>query len=261
MYKFICKFIAICMLGVLMTVSQGVVTDAAEIKVLSTTVMMASIEELEPQFERETGHKISITYAPAAVIAKRFIAGETADVTFLTGTVIDELMKQGKVVPGSRVDIARAGIGVAVRKGAPKPDISSPEALKRALLAAQSVAYTDPSTGGASGVHLMKVLERLGIAEEVKAKAKMTIGGKGGLVGDVVARGDAEIGVQMIPELMESSSIEIIGPLPGDLQSYILFAAAIPVNAKEPEAGKALIKFLTTPASLSVIKTKGLESN
>jgi molybdate transport system substrate-binding protein len=247
--------------GVLTTMSRGAVADVAEIKVLSTTVMMASLEELAPQFERETGRKIAVTYAPAAVIAKQIIAGETADVAFLTGTVIDDLMKQGKLVPGSRVGIARAGIGVAVRKGAPKPDISSPEALKRALLAARSVAYTDPATGGASGVHFMKVLERLGIAAEVQAKAKMTIGGSGGLVGDVVARGDAEIGVQMIPELMEGSSIDIIGPLPGELQSFILFAASIPVNAKEPEAGKALVKFLTTPASLSVIKTKGLESN
>ena len=253
------KLIAIGALAVLTTVTQGTVTDAAEIKVLSSTALIAVMEELAPQFEREMGHKVAMAFANAATVTKRIVGGETADVIMLTGSGIDSLIKQGKVVPGSRVDIAGSGMGVAVRKGAPKPDISSPEALKRTLLAAKSVAYSDPARGGASSAHFAKVLERLGIAAEVKAKAKLSPGGRGGFASDIVARGDAEIAVQQIPELMAVSGVDIVGPLPGDLQSVMLLAAGIMVDTKEPEASKALVKFLTTPASVSVIKAKGLE--
>ncbi len=253
------KRIVIGVLAVLTTVTQAAVTDAADIKVLSSTALIAVMEQLAPQFERETGHKVAVAFASAASLEKRIAGGEIADVIILTGAGIDNLTKQGKVVPGSRVDIARSGIGVAVRKGAPRPDISSPEALKRALLAAKSVAYSDPARGGASSVHFVKVLERLGIAEEVKAKAKLSQGGSGGMVGDLLVKGDAEIGVQQIPELVSVSGVDVIGPLPADLQYVMQLAAGIPVNAKEPGAGKALVKFLTTPVSVSVIKAKGLE--
>jgi len=235
------------------------VGDAAEIKVLSSAALAGVIEELAPRFERETGHKVAMAFDNSATLTKRIVDGETGDVVILTGSGIDSLIKQGKVVPGSRVDIARSGIGVAVRKGAPKPDISSPEALKRTLLVAKSVAYSDPARGGASSVHFVKVLERLGIAAEVKTKAKLSKGGPGGLAGDIVAKGDAEIAIQQIPELVAVSGVDVVGPLPGDLQSFMLLATGIMANAKQPEAGKALVKFLTTPASVSVIKAKGLE--
>jgi len=217
------------------------------------------MEELAPQFERETGHKIAMTVDNSTLLTKRILGGETADVVILTVDGIEGLTKQGKFVPGSRVDIARSGMGIAVRKGAPKPDISTPEAFKRTLLAAKSVAYSDPARRSASSAHFLKVLERLGIAAEVKAKAKLSPGGRGGFASDIVARGDAEIAVQQIPELMAVSGVDIVGPLPGDLQSVMLLAAGIMVDTKEPEASKALVKFLTTPASVSVIKAKGLE--
>lgn len=255
------KLAAVGVLAVLTALTHGAVADAAEIKVLSTTALTAVMEELAPQFERQSGHKVAISFATAASLSKRIAEGETADVAILTGAGIEDLTKQGKVVPGSRVDLARSSIGVAVRKGAPKPDISSPEALKRALLAAQSVTYSDPAGGGASGVHFAKVLERLGIAAEVKAKTKLSKGGPGGSVGEIVAKGDAEIGVWMIPEFMAVSGVDVIGPLPADLQNAMLIAAGILVNSKESETGKALIRFLTTPASVSVIKAKGLEPN
>jgi molybdate transport system substrate-binding protein len=253
------KLIAFSILAVLTAVIQGGVADAAEVKVLASTAMAAVIEEMAPQFERETGHKLAVAIANSATVMKRIGGGEAADVVILTDTGVDLLIKQGKVVSGSRVDIARSSVGVAVRKGVPKPDISTPEALKRTLLAAKSVAYSDPAGGGASGVHFVKVLEHLGIAAEVKAKAKLNPSGTGILVGDIVARGDAEIGVQQIPELVAVSGVDVIGPLPGDLKSVMLLSAGILANSKESEAGKALIRFFTTPASLSVIKAKGLE--
>jgi molybdate transport system substrate-binding protein len=254
------KLIVFSMVAVLTTLTQWGVTNAAEIKVLGTTSWKFVFEELTPQFERETGHKIALAPVDTgARVTKRILGGETADVVIISGAGMEVLTKQGKVVPESRVKIARASIGVAVRKGAPKPDISTPEALKRTLLAAKSVAYSDPASGAASGVHFVKVLERLGIAEEVKAKAKLIPTGTGIVVGDIVARGDAEIGVQQLSELAAVSGVDVVGPLPGALQSVTPSVAGIMVNAKQPEAGKALIKFLTTPAAVSVIKAKGLE--
>ena len=253
------KLIVFSMLAVLTTLTQWGVTDAAEIKVLASTPMKFVFEELAPQFERETGHKIALDVDNSNLLTKRILDGETADVVILTGDAIEGLTKQGKVVPESRVEIARSGLGIAVRKGAPKPDISSPEALKRTLLAAKSVAYSDPGRRSASTMHFLKALERLGIAEEVKAKAKLSQGGPGGLAGDIVARGDAEIAMQQLSELAAVSGVDVVGPLPGDLQNVTPSVAGIMVNAKQPEAGKALIKFLTTPASVSVIKAKGLE--
>lgn len=253
------KLIAFGLLAVLATLTQWGVTDAAEIKVLATTPMKFVFEELAPQFERETGHKIALTVNNSNLLTKMILGGESGDVVILTSSGIEDLTKQGKIVPGSHVDVARTGIGIAVRKGAPKPDISSPEALKRTLLAAKSVAYSDPARGSGSSTQFLKVLERLGIAEEVKAKAKLSKGGPGGLAGDIVARGDAEIAVQQLSELAAVSGVDVVGPLPGDMQGVTHITAGIMVDAKEPEAGKALIKFLTTPAAVSVIKAKGLE--
>ena len=146
---------------------------------------------------------------------------------------------------------------MAVRKGAPKPDISSPEAFKRTLLAAKSITYPDPASGGASGIHFAKVLDRLGIANEMKSKTVFP--NKPPRIGDLVANGEAEIGVQPIQELMSVAGIEIVGPLPGDLQDTVVFAAAIMAGAKDTEASKALVNFLRTPEAAKVIKAKGME--
>src|SRR4051794_960699 len=182
---------------------------AAELKVLTTPALKAVWHELGPKFEA-TGHKLTIVFAPSGAIGKRVAEGETADLLVSTPAGIDGLIKAGKVADGTNTPLASSGMGVAVLKGAPKPDISTAEAFKRALLGAKAVAYTDPASGGASGVHMAKVLERLGIANEVNAKAKL---GRGQPVATFVTKGEADIAIQQIPELMEVEGVEIAGPL------------------------------------------------
>ena len=190
---------------------------------------------------------------------KRIGDGEAADVAILTNPGAKDLIARGKIVAGSLVDLARSAIGIAVPKGAAKPDIASAEAFKRAMLAATSIAVSKPVGGGASGAHMAKVFERLGIAEAIQAKAKYGAGGAAGLAGLVVLRGEADIGIQQMAELMAVSGIDVVGPLPAELQSITLFAAAIPTTASHPEAGRALIDFLTTAEAKRVIKAKGLD--
>ena len=228
---------------------------AAELKVLTTPALSAVWEDLAPKFEA-SGHKLTIVFASSGAVAKRVTEGETADLLVSTPAGIDSLIKAGKVTEGTNTSIASSGMGVAVLKGAPKPDISNPEAFKRALLAAKAVAYTDPSSGGASGVHMAKVLERLGIASEVNARAKL---GRGVPAGSFVVKGEADIAIQQIPELLGVQGIEIVGPLPGDLQNVTTFAAGIPVGAAQADAAKALVRFLQTPESAAVIKKHGLD--
>jgi len=180
-------------------------------------------------------------------------AGETYDLVIMAGPALDDLIKQGKIVPGSRVDLAKSGVGVAVRAGAPKPDISSGDALKRALLAAKSIAYSS----GPSGVYMEGLFQRLGIADEIKPKLKQTQ--PGNPVGEVIARGDAEIGFQQVSELLPIAGIDYIGPLPSDIQHITVFSGGIHTGAREPDAAKALVKFITAPAAVPVIKKKGME--
>ena len=181
-------------IGFMCLLMVGIAAEAAELNVLSTNGMRAVMEDLGPKFERVTGHKLAITFDNTGAAVKRVQGGETVDVVIIVRPGIDALVKDGKVTAGTETDVARDGIGVAVRKGAAKPDISSPEALKRTLLAAKSISYGDPAHGGASSVHFAKVLDRLGIANEMQSK---TVFPKPpGTVGDVVANGEAEIGVQ-----------------------------------------------------------------
>ncbi len=226
---------------------------AAEIKVLASNAIKAAYVELAPGFEKATEHKLATTWSGTNDILKRMRAGETYDLVIMAGPAIDDLIKQGKIVPGSRVDLVKSGVGVAVRAGAPKPDISSGDALKRALLAAKSIAYSS----GPSGVYIAGLLQRMGIADELKPRIKQTQ--PGNPVGEVIARGDAEIGFQQISELLPIAGIDYIGPLPADIQHITVFAAGIHAGAKEAEAAKALVKFLTAPAAVPVIKRKGLE--
>src|SRR5438874_1964460 len=235
--------------------------DAAEIKLFCTTALNKAMEELAPTFERANGHKLAMTFASAASLAKRVAEGEPADVAIVSAPAVDDLIKQGRMAPGGRVDIAKSGMGVAVRAGAAKPDIASPEAFRRTLLSAKAIAASNPAGGGASGTHFAAVLERLGIADAVKSKLKYSGGGLGGLAGTLVANGEAELAVQQISELMAAGGVDIVGPLPAELQNTTQFSAGVPVNAKAPEGGKALIAFLTTPAARTVLKAKGLEPN
>ena len=237
---------------------RGIEAEAAELKVLSAFGMQSVLEDLGPKFERATGHTLAISFATGGATLKRVQEGDAADVVISLRQGIDTLVKDGKAPAGS-VAVASAGIFVAVRKGAPKPDVSSPDTLKRTLLAAKSISYANPTSGAASGIHFAKVLDRLGIASEMKSKTVFPDPKSPAQVGVVVANGDAEIGVHIIQELMPVAGIEIVGPLPGDLQDTIVFAAAVMTGAKDVAAAKALVDFLRTPESAKVIKAKGME--
>ena len=190
-----------------------------EIKVLSSSATTEASLELVPQFESASGHKVSTTWAGTTAIMQRMAAGESYDLVMISSSELDELIRQGKVVSGSRVDLAKSGIGVAVRAGAPKPDISSADALKKTLLAAKTVGYTS----GPSGVYMGSLVERMGIAADVKAKFRSVP--SGGTIGTIVASGDCEIGFQQVSELVHIPGITYIGPLPAEVQRVTTFPA------------------------------------
>ena len=229
---------------------------AAEIHALISTAVEAAMAELVAQFERASGHTLRITYGPSGGVAKRLTDGEAADLIILADTGLDEFMKQGKVVAG-RTDFARTGIAVAVRKGAPRPDISSPEALKRALLNAKAVAHTAPAGGGITAMHLLRMFGKLGIAREVAAKTKLPAGGPNGRVSTIVENGEADIGLQQASELMSNPGVDVVGLLPRELQQITIYSAGITSNAKEADAAKAFIRFISAPATAPVFAAKG----
>jgi len=222
-------------------------------KVLCTNGVKSVMLDLAPAFERTSGTKVLITWGATNGLVKELDGGAAADLVILTAETIDELIVRGKVVGGSRLDLARSGIGIAVRKGAAKPDIGSPDALKRALLTARSVAH---SKAGMSGIYFPTVLARLGIADAMKGR--IVIPEPGTPVGEVVAKGEAELGVQQISELLPVAGIEIVGPLPGDLQKITTFSAGLPTAAKELDTARALAKFVAAQAP-PLLKAKGLE--
>ncbi len=232
--------------------------SAAEVRVMISGGLTAAFNVLVPEFERTTGSKVLTAYGPSMgttvnAIPVRLERGEPADVLIMVGYALDDLVKNGKVVADSRVDLVKSSIGVAVKVGAPRPDISSADALKRALLAAKSVAYSD----SASGVYVStEMFAKLGIADEMKDKARKIPATP---VGEIVAHGDAEIGFQQFSELKPVQGIDIVGPLPNELQKVTVFSAGIATVSKEPDAGKALIKFLASPAARAEIVKSGME--
>jgi molybdate transport system substrate-binding protein len=232
---------------------------AIDIKVLSTTAMKMVFEELSPSFERATGNKLDVTLGPSLRLEKQIGEGEVADVAIVSANGARDLVEQGRLIAGSAVEIAKSSIGVAVAKGAPKPDLSTAEGFKRAMLAAKSIACSKPVGGGQSGVHIAKVFADLGIAEQMQAKSKYGAGGPAGLAGLMVLRGEADIGIQQMAELMAVDGIDVVGPLPPEIQMVTPFVAAIPTNARHAAAGRAVIAFLITPNAKRVIKAKGLE--
>jgi molybdate transport system substrate-binding protein len=225
--------------------------ETAEIKVLSTVGMQPATPELFKQFEAATGHTVVVTYGLAAVLKTKFLEGAPADVLILTAPIVEDLAKQGKVVADSKKDVARSGVGIAVKAGAPKPDISTAEALKAAILAAKSIGY---SREGASGVAFARAMERLGIAEPVKAKYKDT----GTKAGEMVAAGEIDLAAAQIPELLAVPGVEVVGPLPAELQTVTIFSVGLAAGAHDPAAAKALIEFLAGPRAAPVYKAKGL---
>jgi molybdate transport system substrate-binding protein len=231
--------------------------SAAEIKVFSTIGVKAALEELAPKFEKATGNKLNVTWATAAVLVKKVQAGESADLFVLTKQGLDALVKDGKVAPGSEASFASSGMGVVVKHGAPKPDISTPEAYKQALLMAKTIAYSNPASGGASGVFFAKTLDKMGISDQVKDKTRHPP--PSGNSANLVVSGEAEIAIQQEPEVMEVSGVDIIGEPPGDLNNITTYAAGVPADSKEPNGAKALIKFLQTPEAATVYKARGLK--
>jgi molybdate transport system substrate-binding protein len=230
-----------------------------EIKILSTTAMKTSLDELTPEFERLNEAKLTFTFGPSARIAKLVADGEDNDVAIVTNQGIEDLIRQGRIVAGTRADIARSAMGMAVQKGAPKPDISSAEQFKQAMLAAKSLGMSNPVGGGQSGANLMKIFEQLGITEAMKPKLTFGPGGPAGLIGNFLLRKEVEVGIQQMPELMAVPGIDIVGPLPPDIQSKTVFSVGLSTTAKNPDAAKALIQFLTTPAAAKVMIANGME--
>jgi molybdate transport system substrate-binding protein len=224
-----------------------------EIKVLSSIATREAYLELVPPFERATGQKVTTTWAGTVDIMKRMAAGERYDVIMISSKEMEELIRQGKIAAGSRVDIARCGIGVAVRSGAPKPDIGFADALKRTLLAAKTIGYTS----GPSGVYMAELIERMGIAAEIKPKHRGVP--SGGTIGTIVATGEAEIGFQQISELVHIDGIDYVGALPAEVQKITVFCAGIQTGAQQPDAAKELLAFLTAPAAAPIYKKHGLE--
>ncbi len=233
------------------------VANAAEIKVFSTIGVRSALQELAPKFEKASGHKLTITWATAALLVKRVQAGESADLMVLTKQSLDALTKDGKASAGSDAVFASSGMGLVVKKGAPKPDISTPEAFKQTLLKAKAIAYSNPAYGGASGVYLAKLIERMGIAEQMKAKTKHPPASGNAAV--LVVNGEADLAIQQEPEVISVAGVELVGPLPGDLNNITVYAAGVGSGSKQADAANALIKFLHTPEAKAVFKARGLK--
>jgi len=236
------------------------VAAPVEIKVLSTTAMKMVFEALAPRFATEIGNRLEVSLGPSLVLEKRLAEGEPADVAIVTAPGAADLAARGKLIAGSLVDVARSLIGVAVPQGAPRPDLSSVDGFKRSLLAAKSIALSKPVGGGASGAHMAKVFEQLGITAAMTAKAKYGAGGAAGLAGLVVLRGEADIGIQQMAELIAVDGIDVVGPLPAAIQGATMFTAGVVASTAHPAAARAAIAFLTTPAAKHIIKAKGLEA-
>jgi molybdate transport system substrate-binding protein len=227
----------------------------ADLKVFSTTAFTELWQELKPKFEAR-GHKLELVLQPSGAIGKRISGGEAGDAIVSTTAGVEGLAKGGKIAAGTTRVLASSGMGVAVLKGAPKPDISTPEAFKKTLLAARSVAYSDPAGGSASGPVFEKILTDLGILDAVKAKAKL---GRGISNAEFVVKGESDIAIQQIPELTTTAGVDIAGPLPAPFQTVTGFATAVLAGSRNPEAARALVDFLASPETLALLKSRGFD--
>ena len=228
-------------------------TDAAEIKVIASAAVKDILVSLVPAFEQTSAHKVTLIFSGTEAIARKIGDGEVVDIVFVAAPTIDKLIAEGRLLSGSRVDVVKSGIGVAVRAGLPKPDISSGEAVKNAVLAAKSVAYSS----GPSGFYLADLFKKMGIADQIKGKVTQTPSGV--QVSDVLARGEADLGFQQVSELLHAKGIQYLGPLPADIQHTTFFSTGLHKAAPEADAARALVKFLTSPASTTVISAAGME--
>jgi molybdate transport system substrate-binding protein len=232
------------------------IAHSAELKVASGGAFKQVLNALATQYQKESGNTLAITYQTTGQHLALIRAGEEAfDVAILPPEAIDALTKEGKIVPGTRANLAQTGVGVVVKAGAPKPDISTVEAFKQTLLAAKSVAFIDPKAGGSSGIYVEGLLQRLGIADQINAKAVLV---HGGAVADHIADGEAEIGIHQISEILPVAGTVLVGPLPAQIQNYTIYAAGVGTAAKDDAAARALVKFLSGPDALPIIKAKGM---
>jgi len=234
--------------------AAGTSARAAEIKVISSNALKAAFEELAPAFEKASGHKLVFTFGAAAPLKTDIEKGAMFDLALLNAAGIDDLIKQGKLAAATRADLASSGIGVAVRRGAPKPDIGTVDAFKRALLAARSVAYIEQ---GGSGIYLKALLPRLGIADALKDRIRLLP--PENPIGLAITNGEVELGMTQISEILPYPGAQLVGPLPADIQSVTVFTIAAGTNALQPEPAQALIRFLAMPAAAAVLKAKGLD--
>ncbi len=242
--------------GLMLCSLGATAAGAAEIKVLTSVALTSALNQIAADFEKATGNKLNIGYSLIADIRKRMLGGETADVVILSRPVMDELDKQQKFTSGSITNIASTPIAVAIRAGAPKPDISTADALKRTLLAAKSIVYAGPAKGGASGVYFAHVVERLGITDELKAKTILVPGAE---APELVAKGDAELGVAQGSEIVPVAGADVLGPLPGEFASTTVWTGGIGAATNVSDAAKSLVEFLKGPAARAVFSAKGFQ--
>ena len=240
-----------------LSVAAGGTARAAEIKLLCAVALHPAYDVLIPDFEKSSGHNVTIAYGNAGAIMDRFQKGEAADVMINAAPLMDQLQAQGKVTAEGHMIIAKVGIGAFVRKSVVKPDITSVETFKRSMLAARSISYPDPAGGGASGIYMAKLLERLGIAAEMKSKTRLSPAAK--VLYESVASGDVEIGFNQVSEILAQPTVELAGPLPSAIQNYTQFAPGIVTGSGQSDAARALVTFLSSPAAQNVLKAKGFE--
>jgi molybdate transport system substrate-binding protein len=250
------KCIAAGLLAAAVAISGFSPAIAAEIKVLSAGAFKQVVLALVPAFEKQTGHKVIVDNGTAGELQKRIEGGEAFDVAVITPGVLDGLTAKGLVLPGSRANVASVGVGVMVKEGAAKPDIGTVDAFKKALLAAKTVAYIDPKSGGSSGVYIEKLIDQLGVGDAVRAKAKLK---NGGYVADLIVSGEAELGLHQISEIVPVKGVVLIGPLPKEIQNTTTYAAGVGASAKDKDAAQALIKMFSSPAAAELLKSKGME--
>lgn len=229
---------------------------ADELIVFSAGAVRAIVTELSEAFRQETGHAVALSFGTVGVTRGKLASGAPVDVVIMTDTAVDDVIREGGLVAGSRADLARTGMGVGVRDGAPRPDISTPEAFKATLLAAKSLVYVDPAQGATSGIHFKSVLERLGIADAVRAKTQLVAGG---YPAEKVASGEAELVVHQISEIVPVKGVVMIGPLPADLQKVTVYSAGLATRSTHPEAARAFVAFLTRPAFKPKFAAAGLD--
>lgn len=244
---------ALALSGLLSSATAG---RAAELKVFASVALQSALEQLAPAYEKASGDHLHVTYDVSAGLMKRIAANEASDVIIVTEAMIHDLEKQGKVATGSGAVIADTKVSVATKTGAAKPDISTPDALKQALLAAKSVAYSDPANGGLSGVVAKRTIDKLGIVAELSGK---TVFAPGGQTGAVIAKGDAELGIAQASEIVPVAGTQVIGPLPGDLASSTILAGGVSATTTSAASAKSLIGFLTGPDAVSVLKANGFD--